>query len=232
MTKFRRLAGAVFTTALSSALPAASATILAQSTFDADAEGWREGDFTGGNATHPLTWDARGHVLAVDAYGQVAGFLAPAAFRGDKREAFGGVLSFDLASDFPAVEDELPYVTLRRDGLLLFGLITDLAPVGAFRRYSVELRPENFVIGDPESNPTVTPATAEQLRRVLGNVTQLSIRADVANGRDAARLDNVVLTAAAAVPEPQTWALMIAGFGLTGALLRRRGRPAMPISPR
>ncbi|MGL6043058.1 MAG: PEPxxWA-CTERM sorting domain-containing protein, partial [Sandaracinobacteroides sp.] len=33
--------------------------------------------------------------------------------------------------------------------------------------------------------------------------------------------------AAAVVPEPASWALMIAGFGLTGAMLRRRaGRRA------
>lgn len=232
MTKLLRLAGAAFAAALGSASPAAAATILAQSTFDTGAEGWVEGDFTGGNRTHPLTWDSRGHVLAIDAYGQVAGFLAPIAFRGDKRDAFGGTLSFDLASDLPAVSDDLPYVTLRRDGLLLFGLLTNLAPNSAFRRYSVELRPENFVIGDPESNPTVTPATAEQLRRVLTNITQLSIRADVANGRDAARLDNVVLTASAAVPEPATWAMMITGFGLSGAIMRRRSVRAMRLTPR
>lgn len=36
-------------------------------------------------------------------------------------------------------------------------------------------------------------------------------------------LDDVVLTAAdAAIPEPATWALMIAGFGMVGASMRRR----------
>jgi hypothetical protein len=35
-------------------------------------------------------------------------------------------------------------------------------------------------------------------------------------------VDNVVLTGATVVPEPSTWALMIAGFGLAGAALRRR----------
>lgn len=30
---------------------------------------------------------------------------------------------------------------------------------------------------------------------------------------------------AAAVPEPATWAMLVAGFGLAGAGLRRRGRP-------
>ena len=34
--------------------------------------------------------------------------------------------------------------------------------------------------------------------------------------------------APAAVPEPASWALMIAGFGLAGAALRRRGRVSLP----
>ena len=34
----------------------------------------------------------------------------------------------------------------------------------------------------------------------------------------------------AAVPEPASWALMIAGFGLTGAALRRRTRVTQPIA--
>ncbi len=35
-------------------------------------------------------------------------------------------------------------------------------------------------------------------------------------------LDNLTLGASAAVPEPQSWALMIAGFGLVGVSMRRR----------
>ena len=40
-------------------------------------------------------------------------------------------------------------------------------------------------------------------------------------------LDNVVVElASGAVPEPDTWAMLIAGFGLTGAAMRRRRRSA------
>ena len=46
------------------------------------------------------------------------------------------------------------------------------------------------------------------------------------NARGAPGLDNVSLTAKAAVPEPAAWALMIAGFGLAGAALRRRAPAA------
>ena len=35
---------------------------------------------------------------------------------------------------------------------------------------------------------------------------------------------------AAAVPEPASWAMLIAGFGLTGAALRRRGKPKLAFA--
>lgn len=35
-------------------------------------------------------------------------------------------------------------------------------------------------------------------------------------------VDNIILTGVSAVPEPATWAMMITGFGLAGAMLRRR----------
>jgi choice-of-anchor C domain-containing protein len=41
-------------------------------------------------------------------------------------------------------------------------------------------------------------------------------------------LDNVAVTALSAVPEPATWGMMIAGFGLAGGVLRRgRRAPAL-----
>jgi hypothetical protein len=40
-----------------------------------------------------------------------------------------------------------------------------------------------------------------------------------------ARIDNLVL-GAAGVPEPASWAMMIAGFGLIGGVMRRRATPA------
>jgi hypothetical protein len=43
-------------------------------------------------------------------------------------------------------------------------------------------------------------------------------------------VDNVSVISNAAIPEPGTWALMILGFGLSGAAIRGRvracGRPA------
>jgi hypothetical protein len=55
--------------------------------------------------------------------------------------------------------------------------------------------------------------TAATLRLQIGSGT------DFAGGNDFA-IDNIVVSAA--VPEPTSWALMIGGFGLAGAALRRR----------
>ena len=47
-----------------------------------------------------------------------------------------------------------------------------------------------------------------------------------------AAFDNIVISAAdvtAGLPEPESWALLIAGFGLTGAALRRR-RSGLPVT--
>ena len=41
-------------------------------------------------------------------------------------------------------------------------------------------------------------------------------------GDDTAFIDQVALGAAAGVPEPGAWALMIVGFGMAGSLFRRR----------
>lgn len=46
-----------------------------------------------------------------------------------------------------------------------------------------------------------------------------------ANGGGGFQLDNVNLNAGA-VPEPATWAMMIGGFGLAGAAMRRRAKVA------
>lgn len=44
------------------------------------------------------------------------------------------------------------------------------------------------------------------------------------NGAEFHQVDNLLVSSAAAVPEPAAWALMIAGFGVVGVGLRLRGR--------
>jgi hypothetical protein len=44
------------------------------------------------------------------------------------------------------------------------------------------------------------------------------------------QIDNVRLTAAAAVPEPATWAMMLVGFGAIGASMRRQRRSSVRLA--
>lgn len=59
-----------------------------------------------------------------------------------------------------------------------------------------------------------------------GSPTTLTF-ASLSSGPFGAALDNVSVTA---VPEPASWALMIAGFGLAGAALRSRRRPVAALA--
>lgn len=63
------------------------------------------------------------------------------------------------------------------------------------------------------------------LSAIVPNSGSVRVRFDGNSGsyaRGAPGLDNVSLTAESAVPEPATWAMMIAGFGLVGSAMRRR----------
>ncbi len=53
----------------------------------------------------------------------------------------------------------------------------------------------------------------------------ISATADLPTGTFALAGDLVQSTAT--VPEPESWALMILGFGVAGMALRRRGAPAL-----
>ena len=213
--------------ALTGAETAGAATVIAQSRFDTGAEGWRNGDFTVGNTTYEVGWNPAGFITAADDKQPelFSAFLAPSSYLGDRRDARGGTLSFDLASLYRDDDGAaLPYVTLRGGGVLLYGLLRTTPPGEAFSRFEVVLTAENFLRGNPEDHQGVTPVSAEEFDQVLRDLSQLSIRADIHSGEDLASLDNVVLTAGAGVPEPASWAIMILGLGLTGAALRSERR--------
>lgn len=81
-----------------------------------------------------------------------------------------------------------------------------------------------FTLQTPEFGPgAAIPATrfAANLGANLANVTRISW----SNGAEFHQIDDLVVNAAGAVPEPGSWALLIAGFGMIGAALRRTGVP-------
>lgn len=218
-TRRAGLGGLAAAAALILATPAAAA-VIAASTFDVGAEGWLNGDFTVGNSTGPVAYDPAGFITVTDAFPYNA-FLAPAAFRGDQRAANRGTLSFDLGADVNDGDAVAALVTFRSAGQLYYGGVIASPPAtSGFTHYELVVSAATFLLGDPgllNGTQVSEAAFAEALR----HVDQLAINADFHSGEDFARLDNVVLTAGA-VPEPSAWLLAVAGFGLMGAVLRRR----------
>lgn len=81
-----------------------------------------------------------------------------------------------------------------------------------------------FTLQTPEFGPgAAIPATrfTANFGANLTNVTRISW----SNGAEFHQIDDLVLNAAGAVPEPGSWALFIVGFGVIGAALRRTGMP-------
>ena len=221
MTNLRFAALGVLALSAAAMAPPALAVEIASSHFDTGAEGWRNGDFTVSNATSAVTYDAAGFITVTDLFPYNA-FLAPGAFLGDRRAANRGVLSFDLGSALnDGVGAPVPLVTLIGAGKLVFGgLISTPPSTGGFTHYDIALKADSFFLGNP-GDPNPSLVSEADFAAILADLDQLSISGDFHSGEDFVRLDNVVLTAGS-VPEPGAWALMIGGFGLAGATLRRR----------
>ena len=215
---------------LAIAAPAAADT-LASSTFDSSAEGWGVGEFTAIIPTTGIVYDPVNQLVSsTDLTGNSA-FLASAAFLGDQSAAFGGTLSFDLAT---ASNDGGVYsaVSLIGAGLTLYSVFTQ-NPGTTLTPFSFDLVGTSFKIGDPFGGGG-TLASDAQLLSVLGDLDQLAILVDWRSGDDFTQLDNVFLASApgpiGGVPEPATWAMMIGGIALAGGTLRRRARTTVSLA--
>jgi hypothetical protein len=97
-----------------------------------------------------------------------------------------------------------------------------------------------YQLYDPTSNAVLAggsftdPTGGTWVRRTLSAAAtsnQIGVRVfAIASTQAGMGLDNVVLNAA--VPEPASWALMISGFGLTGAAARRRQTASSGVAAR
>jgi len=101
-----------------------------------------------------------------------------------------------------------------------FGGDFDLTPDGVEGGLSIE------VIFADNSNALLDPVTVAS--GFYGFTSDKAIKSVTIGMRDATSenfaLDNVRFGGAAAVPEPASWAMMIAGFGLIGGNMRRQTR--------
>jgi choice-of-anchor C domain-containing protein len=139
--------------------------------------------------------------------------------------ASDGVRSLDLTGDQPGTISQA-FATLSG---LTYNIAFDLwaNPAGGSypRIVYANVGGSDISFSSPGGGSLAAPAWVRQTFSFVatGASTTLSFRADPASSASfyGPALDNISATAAA-VPEPATWAMMVVGFGLAGAGLRRR----------
>lgn len=162
-------------------------------TFDHDAQGWTT-IYDAEEVRHIAAGgNPDGYVSATDIPGRATTWYweAPLKYRGDKSGYMGKVLEFDLkqslnTEDFPAADVwllgpnrlELVYDLPNRPGPQWTSYAVRLDGGAGWQRVDYELGMN-------------VPATAEDMRAVLSNLTHLRIRGEYANGQDIGGLDNV-----------------------------------------
>ena len=146
--------------------------------------------------------------------------------------ASAATLVFDFSTNEPFVGGDVKF-TLEAEAPLPSGVFIQASDLKAFSPGVARVRFEEacftFVPGATSSVAcdivevfVNTSFGTTQVTRILqdGALSQVGRYTNVNPNRIAASM--VVSAAAAGVPEPATWGLMILGFGATGAALRRR----------
>ena len=225
-----------------SGLVAAPASAAVFSGFDTGADGWTIADVGSTTATaadpnNPPTYRSTGgnpggYIFTNDTENAVA-FLAPGTYAASLGTSTGGSISFDLFDlDTPDAVN-YPAVVIYGNGISI-GYNT-AGPGASFTHYVVPLTATGWTLYPGNGNGGTVPVTDAQFAAVLNGATNLAILADWHTGGDDTGLDNVSLSgpAVTAVPEPTTWASMLAGLAGVGAALRRgRRSPAGLIARR
>jgi hypothetical protein len=205
----------------------ASASTIAISTFDTDADGWRIGDFFDATGDADPIYVASGgnpggFIRTGDLFSWNA-FQAPAEFIGNQSAAYGGSLNLDMqilshdGIDYPMVVIGDGFKTLQ---------FRTTPPGTGWTSYSIPLLASaGWEIGDGTGNPGV-PATEAELQTVLAGLTFLNLDADWLDGTDQVDLDNVALCTATGcgpptgVAEPSS--LLLFGMAVLGLVRTRR----------
>lgn len=198
--------------------------------FDSGNGGWGVIDLAGsgdylnvkGNysVVHSSTGGAAGgYISASDPSVYSFYFDAPAAFTGNLSAYAGGTLSFDTyyTPQTNPWRDDGDVLLVSGSQVLVWRAAAN--PGSDWTHVSVAFdAAQDWRVGSINGSH----ATAAQLNEVLANLTALRIRGEYVSGVvETTGLDNVTL---APVPEPETWAMLLAGLGMIGVSKRRRAQ--------
>jgi probable HAF family extracellular repeat protein len=149
---------------------------------------------------------------AINSSGQIAGYSQNVS--GDIHAT---LYSNFVLQDFGTLPGLSSYGTALNDFGVMVGISEGNGRVG-FVSGAGQLLALNDLI-DPISGWNIAQATGINN---AGQISAIAYRADAAYRSFAVRLDPIPDVPVAGVPEPASWVMLIAGFGLTGAAARRR----------
>lgn len=218
---------------LAGAAAQAATPLPPAATFNADAEGWVVVDFPSSSAQYISPGKDElepNHFAGGGANGGYIGFpdpssdsfffSAPAGFVGDWSDYFGGRLRYTQKVTAPAGFGAWrgdPDVVLVSNGRALLFQHPD-NPGSGWTSFSAALNGTGWHYDLPGG----APVSAADFRQALGNVSALYLRGEyIAGVVETTALDNVAITP---VPEPETYAMLLAGLGLVGLAVRRHRR--------
>jgi hypothetical protein len=173
----------------------AHAGVLAKSTFDTDADGWKVvGDTSSGteNATHVPTGGDPGGFISIDdaATGGVMYWRAPKTFRKAAEDAYKGSLAFSLRQSVTNNQFDADDIVIEAPGLtLVYNTSPNPAIAPGWTTYKVPLTKAGWT--DATLSPE--PATAKDMKDALKAAGSLLIRAEYQTGPDVDDLDTVTL---------------------------------------
>jgi hypothetical protein len=124
-----------------------------------------------------------------------------------------------------------PYLAfLFADGISAFGGDFDLTPGGVGQGFDVMVRYMDAAI--PGEILSSRPAGSRGFYGFTSSAAISEVRFIARSGIETYTFDNLRFGQAAAVPEPATWAMMLGGFGLVGASIRRKraSSASLPLS--
>jgi laminin B (domain IV) len=241
MFRKSRLSYVALAIAIISMTPRASfASTFAQSTFDADRDGWLVKDLPWPNpgappvelqtftpTQQPTGGNPGGRLTFSDPTANTWYWFAPAKFLGNKLGAYGGTLSFDLVVTGTGTPYDQEDVILVGGGLtLVFTLPAQ--PGTSFTSYHLGLT-ETGWRRDTRSG---VPATQADMAAALSSLTAIYIRGEYRlSTDDAGQLDNVVLEGSGAICDIQlNQAIYHNGDQVTAQVWRLGNQDTSPLA--